>query len=67
VGGGQPLDASLREALTALGRLPDHWGDPRRAWAEPAASRLPRPSTSAVGWASRPRPGSPAGGTCGRC
>jgi type IV secretion system protein VirD4 len=39
----RPLDAGLREALVALPRLPDHWGDPRLAWNEPAASELPGP------------------------
>jgi len=39
----QPLDASLVEAWMALRRMPDHWGDPRQAWAEPAASKLPGP------------------------
>jgi len=45
----QPLDASLVEAWMALRRMPDHWGDPRRAWAEPAASKLPGP---VLYWAS---------------
>lgn len=43
IGRGRLLHAPLPEALEALGRLPDHLGDPRRAWSEPAASNLPGP------------------------
>ncbi len=39
----QPLHASVLAGFTALRRMPDHWGDPRRAWPEPAASTLPGP------------------------
>jgi len=39
----QLLGVSPGEALVALRNMPDHWGDPRRAWAEPAASILPGP------------------------
>jgi type IV secretion system protein VirD4 len=37
------LHVTVGEAAAALGRLADHWGDPRRAWPEPAASQLPGP------------------------
>ncbi|MDQ6840503.1 MAG: hypothetical protein M3137_19745 [Actinomycetota bacterium] len=37
------LHVSVGEAVVALRQLPDHWGDPRRAWPEPAASQLPGP------------------------
>jgi len=43
VGRQRPLDAGLTESITALGQLPKHWIDPRRAWPEPAASNLPGP------------------------
>jgi type IV secretion system protein VirD4 len=43
IGRGRLLHASIHEALAALSRLPDHGADPRRAWAEPAASNLPGP------------------------
>jgi len=39
----QLLGVSPGEALVALRNMPDHWGDPRRAWDEPAASMLPGP------------------------
>jgi len=43
LGRGRLLHARVPDALAALTRLPDHWGDPRRAWSEPAASNLPGP------------------------
>lgn len=49
VGRGRLLRAGIADAMAALTRLPDHWGDPRRAWPEPAASNLPGP---VVYWAS---------------
>jgi type IV secretion system protein VirD4 len=39
----QMIDGGFVESLEALTRMPDHWGDPRRAWSEPAASSLPGP------------------------
>lgn len=39
----RPLGVSLSDALVALRNMPDHWGDPRHAWSEPAASALPGP------------------------
>lgn len=37
------LNVTVGEAVAALRRLPDHWGDPRQAWPEPVASQLPGP------------------------
>ena len=37
------LHVTLPQSLAALGRLPGHWGNPRRAWPEPVASQLPGP------------------------
>ncbi len=60
---GHPLDASVGDALQAAVRLPDHMGDPRLAWPEPARHQLPGPvlywaasilalaAAGAVGWA----------------
>lgn len=49
LGKGRLLHAGVADALAALSRLSDHWGDPRHAWPEPAASNLPGPI---VYWAS---------------
>jgi hypothetical protein len=43
LGRGRLLDANLIDALVALAGLPDHAGDPRLAWEEPARSNLPGP------------------------
>jgi len=43
VGRRRSLGAGLAESFSALRQLPKHWSDPRRAWAEPAASNLPGP------------------------
>ncbi|MFN8021124.1 MAG: hypothetical protein U0Q03_06290 [Acidimicrobiales bacterium] len=43
IGRGQLIDGGFVESLEAIIRMPDHWGDPRRAWNEPAASSLPGP------------------------
>ncbi len=43
VGRQRSLGAGLTESFTALRQLPNHWNDPRRAWAEPATSNLPGP------------------------
>jgi type IV secretion system protein VirD4 len=37
------LHANLVDAVVALKQLPEHAGDPRLAWPEPAASNLPGP------------------------
>lgn len=43
IGRGQLIDGGFVESLEAIIRMPDHWGDPRRAWSERAASSLPGP------------------------
>ncbi|TPW07806.1 MAG: hypothetical protein FD127_4438, partial [Acidimicrobiaceae bacterium] len=43
VGRQRSLDAGLAESFSALRLLPRYWSDPRRAWAEPAASNLAGP------------------------
>ena len=43
VGHQRTLRAGLPEAVKALAQIPKHWGDPRLAWPEPAASNLPGP------------------------
>ena len=43
VGRQQRLSASFSESLQALLHMPGNFGDPRRAWTEPFASRLPGP------------------------
>lgn len=43
VGRGRLLHGSFGDALAALTKLPQHAGNPRLAWAEPARSNLPGP------------------------
>ncbi len=52
----QMIDGGFVESLEALTRMPDHWGDPRRAWSEPAASSLPDRSSTGSASASWSRP-----------
>lgn len=40
---GHPLGANVADTMSALRSMPEHWGDPRLAWSEPMASRLPGP------------------------
>jgi len=44
LGRGRLPHASLIQALTSLGQLPHHLGDPRAAWPEPARATYPGPS-----------------------